>query len=297
MTYELDQLVAGAQIPGLPQSAIRMLELSKDLNNGPPEYAQAIEVDPGLTGQILKFVNSSYFGFAKEITNVRHAITLLGVRTIKNFTLWSAVFSVMPNPHCGEFEVRHLWRDSLLRGLFARRIGNALNLPDVEEVFAAALLQDMALPLVVKEWPQEYAALLKERAESGTRLSTLELEKFGWHHGDAGQLMCKRWGLPDSFVDLIGRHVEFDESEPHTDPRWAAVGISTLLPSVVDKTWDDRPRLVSAFDQLRGRLTIRTALADVDDDFKEFAPMLGIKRGIQTLTGWFETSGQTGCLT
>jgi HD-like signal output (HDOD) protein len=295
--YELEQLVGGAQIPGLPQSAIRMLELSKDFNNGPPEYAQAIEVDPGLTGQILKFVNSSYFGFAKEITNVRHAITLLGVRTIKNFTLWSAVFSVMPNPHCGEFEVRHLWRDSLLRGLFARRLGKALDLPDVEEVFAAALLQDMALPLVVKEWPNEYAELLKRRADSGTRLSTLEKERFGWHHGDAGQLMCKKWGLPDSFVHLIGRHVEFDESEPLTDPRWVAVGISTLLPSVVDKKWEDRPRLVAAFQQFKGVVSIKRALADVDVDFNEFAPMLGIKRGDQTLTGWFESSSQTGCLT
>ncbi len=95
MPYELAQLVGGAKNAGLPQSAIRMLKLSKDFNTGPPESAQAIEVDPGLTGQILKFVNSSYFGFAKEITNVRHAITLLGVHTIKNFTLWSAVFSVM----------------------------------------------------------------------------------------------------------------------------------------------------------------------------------------------------------
>jgi hypothetical protein len=109
--------------------------------------------------------------------------------------------------------------------------------------------------------------------------------------------MCKKWGLPDSFVHLIGRHVEFDESEPHTDPRWVAVGISTLLPSVVDEKWEDRPRLVAAFQQFKGVVSITRALADVDVDFKEFAPMLGIKRGDQTLTGWFESSSQTDCLT
>jgi len=82
----------------LPQSAIRLLELSQNPDNGPPEYAKPIEADPGLTSQVLRFVNSSYFGFAREISSVKLAIALVGVRTIKNFSLWSAVFSLMPSP-------------------------------------------------------------------------------------------------------------------------------------------------------------------------------------------------------
>lgn len=290
MSYEIEQLVAGAQVPGLPQSAIRMLELSKDPDNGPPEFAQAIEIDPGLTGQILKFVNSSYFGFAKEITNVRHAITLLGVRTIKNFTLWSAVFSVMPNPNCGAFAVRKLWHDSLLRGLFARRIGKAVKLYDAEEVFAAALLQDMALPLLVKEWPREYTQLLTERMETGQHLSSLEQNRFGWHHGDVGRLMCRRWGLPDSFVDLIGNHVQFNENNTNTEPRWISVGLSSLLPSVVDEAWYGRDEFVTTFKRFVTGVSVTTVLTDVDADFKEFAPMLGIHGLSQSLVERFRAA-------
>ena len=94
---QLVQLVAKAQLPALPQSAIRLLELSQDSENGPPEYAVPIEADPGLTSQILRFVNSSFFGFAQEVANVRLAIALVGVKTIRNFALWNAVFSLMPN--------------------------------------------------------------------------------------------------------------------------------------------------------------------------------------------------------
>ncbi len=53
---------------------------------------------------------------------------------------------------------------------------------DCEEVFAAALLQDMAVPLLAKEKPADYLALLDERAKSGRRLSELEQEKFGFQH-------------------------------------------------------------------------------------------------------------------
>ena len=129
---DLNQILAGAQLPALPQSAIRILELSQNPKNGPAEFAIPIEADPGLAGQVLKFVNSSYFGFAREISSVKLAITMVGIRTIKNFTLWSAVFSLMPNPKCGPFDLRTLWQDSLRRALFARAFARLLGVRDVE---------------------------------------------------------------------------------------------------------------------------------------------------------------------
>jgi len=36
------------------------LQLSKDPDCGPAEFAVPIETDPGLTSQVLRFVNSSY---------------------------------------------------------------------------------------------------------------------------------------------------------------------------------------------------------------------------------------------
>src|SRR5436190_24336306 len=119
----LKELLSSAQLPALPQSAIRLLELSQNPDNGPTEFAVPIEADPGLTGQVLKFVNSSYFGFSREINSVKLAITLVGIRTIKNFALWSAVFSLIPNPRCGPFDLKTLWQDSSRRALFARHFG------------------------------------------------------------------------------------------------------------------------------------------------------------------------------
>ena len=162
---------AVAQLPALPQSAIKLLELSRDPENGPPEFAVPIEADPGLAGQILKFVNSSYFGFSREINNVRMAITLVGIRTIKNFSLWSAVFSLLPNPKCGPFDLKSLWQDSLRRALFSRAMGKLLGLKEAEEAFSAALLQDMAIPLLAKELPTEYIELLVARQDGQRRLS------------------------------------------------------------------------------------------------------------------------------
>jgi HD-like signal output (HDOD) protein len=38
-------------------------------------------------GQVLKFVNSSYFGFSREIMSVQQGLTLVGTRAVTNFAL------------------------------------------------------------------------------------------------------------------------------------------------------------------------------------------------------------------
>ena len=154
-TFELDKLLGRAQLPALPQSAIRLLELSQDPDNGPFEFAVPIESDPGLAGQVLRFVNSSYFGFANEISSIKLAISMVGIRTIKNFAMWSAVFNLMPNPKCGPFDLKSLWQDSLRRATFARIFGRILGVANAEDLFAAALLQDMSVPLLAKDLPSE----------------------------------------------------------------------------------------------------------------------------------------------
>ena len=53
-TPGLKELLSSAQLPALPQSAIRLLELSQNPDNGPAEFAVPIESDPGLTGQVLR---------------------------------------------------------------------------------------------------------------------------------------------------------------------------------------------------------------------------------------------------
>jgi HD-like signal output (HDOD) protein len=289
---DLDSLLAGTQLPALPQSAIRLLELSKDPENGPAEFAAPIEADPGLTSQVLRFVNSSYFGFSREIASVRLAITLVGVRTIKNFVLWSAVFSLMPNPKCGLFDLKNLWRDSLRRALFARALGKELGLGDPEGPFAAALLQDLAVPLLSKELSGEYARLIGDRQDGGRRLSDLERSHYNWTHAEAGGMIARKWNLPEEFAVLIEQHTELQVllDDPASDLGALAVALSALLPASSDARWPERTAFETAYGQItrgQGR-DARTMLAVVDEQFTEFAPVLHLTAPSQTLVDLYD---------
>lgn len=284
---DLNRMLARAQLPALPQSAIRLLELSQDPNNGPQVFAAPIESDPGLTGQVLRFVNSSYFGFSREISSVKLAITLVGIRTIKNFALWSAVFSLMPNPKCGPFDLKSLWQDSLRRALFAREMGKLLGMAEAEEPFAAALLQDMAVPLLAKEVPDLYVKLLNARDNGQYRLSTLEDHIFGWTHAQAAGLMARQWNLPEAFADLIESHAGLEQwlVQPQSETARLSVAMSALLPSASDTGWAEYTRFEEAYEKIRPETgpAVPELLASIDEQFRNFAPVLKVAAPAKTL--------------
>jgi HD-like signal output (HDOD) protein len=284
---DLKRILGNAQLPALPQSAIRLLELSQDPANGPAEFAVPIEADPGLTGQVLKFVNSSYFGFSREISSIKLAITLVGIRTIKNFALWSAVFSLMPNPKCGPFELKSLWQDSLRRALFARTYAKLLGLKEAEEQFAAALLQDMAVPLLAKENNKSYVELLEARNSGHVRLSHLEQQAFGWTHSDAAGMMARQWNLPEVFADMIDSHhdIEHLAATTKTNPGKTAVALSALLPTVADPEWCECGLFEQFFEKTApsNGPTVPDILAQIDDQFVTFAPVLKVSTPAKSL--------------
>jgi HD-like signal output (HDOD) protein len=277
-TTSLEDVFHSEVLPALPHSAITILQLSQRGDCGPAEFAKPIEADPGLMGQVLKFVNSSYFGFSREIMSVPQALTLVGTRAITNFALWNAVFSVIPNPKFGPFDLKSLWQDSLRRALFARSLGRELGLTNTEDLFAGALLQDMAIPLLLKELPTEYEELVQRRATEGRRLSGLEKELFGWDHADAAAMLAERWNLPAEFVSLIAQHTHLSEllEDGKASHPAACVALASLLPSCCDESWDEQAEFVAAYGELTGQSNddLVKLFAEVDEATTEFAPVL-----------------------
>lgn len=291
----LDSVLTSAQLPALPQSAIALLQLSQQPDKGPADFAKPIEADAGLMGQVLRFVNSSYFGFSREIGSIPQAITLVGVRSITNFALWSAVFSVIPNPKFGSFDLKGLWQDSLRRALFARRLGKQLQLREAEDLFAGALLQDMALPLLLKQLPADYERLIERRAVEGTRLSLLERETFGWDHAEAAAVLARNWKLPESFADLIQNHTHLERllTAGTAAQGPACVALASLLPSTVDDSWPERAMLLDGFRRLteESEATLLVLLEETDASTADFAPLLKLPTPKRSLADHWRDGG------
>lgn len=291
----IEEVIANAQLPALPQTAITLLELSQDPNNGPAEFARPIEADAGLMSQVLRFVNSSYFGFSREISSIQQALALVGVRTIKNFALWSAVFSLVPDPKFGPFNLQKLWQDSLRRAVFARILGKAIRLPNAEDLFAAALLQDMAIPLLLLELPEYYESMFEKQVDASetVRLSQLEQQIFGWDHAQVAGSLVRNWRLPEEFAVLIERHPNaselLDAQPPVQDA--GSVAIASLLPSCRDTSWTERESFLAGVERLSpdAHQKIADLLTEADETFEDFAPVMKLGIPEVSLVDWLNS--------
>jgi len=274
----LETVFDGATLPALPQTAVSLMRLSQDTKAGPNDFSRVIESDPGLMGQVLKFANSAFFGFSRTITSVQQALTLVGTRSITNFALWNAVFTVIPNPKVGTFDLKMLWQDSLRRALAARHLGKALRLTNADDLFAGALLQDMAIPILLKELPSQYEEMLVRRDSESLRLSRLEEESFGWNHGQAAAMLAKKWQLPPSFSDLVRNHTELDallaQGESARGP--ACVALASCLPSCQEDDWSERELFLAGFKRIAepNQIDLIPLISQVDADVAEFAPLM-----------------------
>ncbi len=246
---ELFKRIKGSSILALPQSASKVLELAKNPENGPAEYAAPISVDLGLSAQILRFVNSSFFGFRYKITTIKSALSLVCVRTIKNFVLWNAVFSLLPNPKAGPFNLKRVFQDALRRGVFCKALASHIADLDSEELFIPGLFQDMSIPILAQCWPNEYAELLTRQEDEGVRLSFLENERFGWNHAMAGAYLAEEWGFGNEFAKSIENHIRpvFDHDGSKTGLSDALVALSSLLPSAADSEWKEAEEFFNAY--------------------------------------------------
>ena len=287
---DLVRLIEGMTLPALPRTALKLLALSRNEENGPPEYAAVIDTDPALTIQVLRFVNSSYFGFSRQISSVRHGLALVGVRAVKNFVLWNAVIGLVPKPKCGPFDLPGLWSDSLRRAIFARRLASGLSATEREDVFTAALLQDVAIPLLAAEKPKDYSDFLGRRSDGQVRLSSLEETHFGWNHATAAGEIVRAWQMPGEFAELIENHLEVEPllNAPVGHSSHITVALSALLPSGTDSAWADRDVFFNGlriFDPSTVK-TIDRFCAETDEEYGRFAPTMNLappKRSFQDM--------------
>ena len=283
MTDSLENLtekLRSTTLCALPQSAVQMIQLSKDPNNGPKEYAIPISADLGLSTQVLRFVNSSFFGFRNKITSVHMALSLASVRTISNFVLWSGLFAIMPNPKCGPFSIHVLFQDSLRRGVFTKHICEALGDIDQDEAFLGAILQDMSIPIVGKMWNKEYTEMITGCKDVFSQLYLQEQKQFGWDHAKVSAILVKLWNLDDRISELISSHHVFDftKIESQQDKQKAVTTLSALLPSVISQHWCEIEQFIFAFNSLfHNRVPdLEQILRKTDDDSYELMQLISL---------------------
>lgn len=194
-----------ADLPAPPQSALEMLRACSRDDLSHNQLADFAQTDPVLTTEILRVVNTPLFGLGHDVTSVRHAISLLGMRALRNIVLCLLVREAVQRHAIPGFDITLFWEDTLRRAVTARWLGAHCGL-DKDECFTAGLLQDFGLLILFYLHPQtasEYAAM---RVQDPVQRLHTEQRLFAMTHAQVLALLVSQWSLPQALGDAIAQH-------------------------------------------------------------------------------------------
>lgn len=205
---KLRTLIAGInEIPVLPEFYYKLEHLLEQPDVAISEVKNLITHDPALVAKILQLVNSAFFGFSKNITDLTQAISFLGLKIIKTLVLYlSVTATVKISPHLLKIQ-NEIWYHSLKAASIARDIAKELNFTqdEIDNAYAAGILHDIG-KLVLLSYNNYYEEVNDRAKTCHISFCESELSLFGTTHADAGAYLLGLWGLPDLIVDSVHYH-------------------------------------------------------------------------------------------
>ena len=223
-------LIGGmTSLPSLPALYVKLTEMLKNEESTTAEIAEIIEQDMAMTAQILKLVNSAFFGLSRRLNSLQEAVSYLGVDILRQLVLVHHLFSECSQSEVCRYHLETLWDHSLCTANLAREIAVSNENADFicNSAYLAGLLHDIGKLVLIRHLPGVYKEIIEE-VKQGASQEIAENNKVGTNHAVIGGYLSLLWGLPYTVTQGITCHhqpsiaVEIEKFSPIAEAVWHA---------------------------------------------------------------------------
>jgi len=203
---QIQQALQGISVPAQPQI---MVDLQMEQYMPDPDLeviARLISQDPGLSGALLKIVNSSYYGLSNKIASIQRAVNLLGSRSIINLINALSIRGEMSDDTI--VTLNRFWDTAQDVAMTCLTLAKRTGAQAVDEAYALGLFHDCGVPLMLKRFPNYMTVLEEAYANAGPDCRVVDTENnaFNTNHAVVGYYTAKSWRLPEHVTDAIANH-------------------------------------------------------------------------------------------
>ena len=203
---QIQQVLQGITVPPQPQIMVdlQMEQFMPDPDLG--TIAKLISQDPGLSGALLKIVNSPYFGLSNQISSIRRAVNLLGSRSVINMINALSIRSEMSDETI--ITLNRFWDTAQDVAMTCLTLAKRLGYEPADEAYTLGLFHNCGIPLMLKRFDNymEVLELAYAQAASGSRIVDTENHAFKTNHAVVGYYTAKSWNLPKHLCEAIAQH-------------------------------------------------------------------------------------------
>lgn len=206
---ELRAVVAGVRtLPSPPATYFRLRQACAARDVSAREVAEIVREDPAVAAKLLQLCNAGFLGLRQRVSNLLHAVQLLGLDTVTALVLSSQLFSACDRHLAARCGLDRLWRHSLATSRCASAVAQAAGaLPAVvEDARVAGLLHGVGAIVLAVNHTEAYAGLVRTADARRVSRHALELERFGAGQAAVGAYLLGLWGLPWEVVEAVAFH-------------------------------------------------------------------------------------------
>ncbi len=209
----LEQLDALTQIlvhevetlPQFPENIVTLQRLLADPNHEINDIAREISVDPSMTADLLKLVNSAQFMLPKRVDNIVEAVKLVGTKGVGNLLYSYGTQKVLGEKYS---EMRSMWTHAYRAAFYAYILAKSFKKKKelLDDVYVGGILHDLGQIVIASLHPDLLDRITRVCREKGIPAKLLEDFSVGLNHAEVGALIAKKWNFPEQLISAIRYH-------------------------------------------------------------------------------------------
>lgn len=196
MTINLKEL----KLPSLSEAGLQVLELLASDDIDFARLGDYLAKDPLLSATMLKYANSPLYKRQVKVSNVRTAVSILGLKTCK-MAVSFAIMKSYDNPPTPITE--NIWSHSVNTSVVGRIIAENLYPELVDDVETSALMHDMGALILARSFPEQYQQIFAQAMSENVALNKCEKATIGLSHDDIFHVIASHLRLSEETQEVI----------------------------------------------------------------------------------------------
>jgi putative nucleotidyltransferase with HDIG domain len=196
-------------LPQFPENVSLVQRLISDPKSQMVDIAKKIAMDPSMTAELLRMVNSAQFMLSKRVDNIPEAVKLVGLRGIKSLLYSYGTQRILGADDTDE--KRELWNHSYRTAFYAYNLVRNFkpqNKELLDDVYVGGMLHDMGKIVFSSVHPELLDHIREFCGRKNIPNQLFEELSAGMNHAEIGARIAEKWNFPETLVTSIRFHHE-----------------------------------------------------------------------------------------
>jgi len=218
-------------LPPFPDNLTRLVRLLEDPEVDMDRLARQLGRDPGMTADLLKFINSAQMGRRQRIESLNEAVRIVGIDGLKNLAYSFGAHRLLQKYLAKQ---KPLWDDAMRVSFYAGELMKLAggNRKTVSRAQLGGILSNLGQIILTFLHPDQSARIL-----NFCRIKSFSVELFNEltqsiNPTEVAGRIAEKWNFPDDLVQILRNQNQPASAQPGLQPVIAAVHLAANLVAV-----------------------------------------------------------------